>query len=611
LMRLLAPEVVQTSNLDCGPAALKCLLEGFGRHVSYGRLREACQTGIDGTSINAIESVANRLGLEADQVMLPVEDLFLPESHSLPALVVVKLPSWLTHFVVVWRRHGRMLQVMDPACGRRWVGISEFARDIYRHTIAVGAADWREFAASIDFQTTLRARLRSSGLREAEIDGLTQNALDDAGWRGLATLDAGARLAAARVRAGDLRKGADCVRLLARVCGKPEEIPAVHWQTTESDRLPHSGELRMRGAVLLRARGLAAQVDTAALSPELAAAIGERPASPVRELFAAVSQNRGLISLLLLVAGVAAAGAIAVEALLLRGLFGTASGSVLAAIAGILALLLLLEIPALACALRLGRQTAMIFRTALLKKLPRIADRYFHSRLISDMAERSHLVHRLRNLAPLTYQLLRTSLEIFATAAAIVWLEPSGALAVAGILAAAFVPLFFALPLLNERDLRLRTHTGALTRFYLDAMLGLTAIRAQSAERSMQHEHAKLLGEWTRAARRFHFAAAAFEAIQLTAAFALVARFVFLAGAAGTAQFLLIAYWALNLPVLAQEFGLLARQYPYHRNLTLRLLEPLGAPEEKLAGAANEDVHVLASAPSLAFQNIFVEVSGH
>jgi ABC-type bacteriocin/lantibiotic exporter with double-glycine peptidase domain len=42
--RWLVPEVVQTSAMDCGPAALKCLLEGFGIPVSYGRLREACQT---------------------------------------------------------------------------------------------------------------------------------------------------------------------------------------------------------------------------------------------------------------------------------------------------------------------------------------------------------------------------------------------------------------------------------------------------------------------------------------------------------------------------------------------------------------------------------------
>lgn len=68
--RLFAHEVIQTSAMDCGPAALKCLLEGFGVPVSYGRLREACQTDVDGTSIDALEEVARRLGLEAEQVML-------------------------------------------------------------------------------------------------------------------------------------------------------------------------------------------------------------------------------------------------------------------------------------------------------------------------------------------------------------------------------------------------------------------------------------------------------------------------------------------------------------------------------------------------------------
>ncbi|HTC48481.1 MAG TPA: cysteine peptidase family C39 domain-containing protein, partial [Candidatus Aquilonibacter sp.] len=56
--RWLVPEVVQTSATDCGPAALKCLLEGFGIPVSYGRLREACQTDVDGTSIDTMEEIA-------------------------------------------------------------------------------------------------------------------------------------------------------------------------------------------------------------------------------------------------------------------------------------------------------------------------------------------------------------------------------------------------------------------------------------------------------------------------------------------------------------------------------------------------------------------------
>ena len=93
--RFFAAEVVQTSAMDCGPAALKCLLEGFSIPVSYGRLREACQTDVDGTSIDTIEEAAVQLGLEAEQVMVPVDHLFLPEAAALPAIVVVHLASEL------------------------------------------------------------------------------------------------------------------------------------------------------------------------------------------------------------------------------------------------------------------------------------------------------------------------------------------------------------------------------------------------------------------------------------------------------------------------------------------------------------------------------------
>ena len=77
--RFLVPEVVQTSNMDCGPAALKCLLQGFGINVHYGRLREACQTDVDGTSIDTMEEVAIQLGLEAEQIVIPVDHV-LPVS---------------------------------------------------------------------------------------------------------------------------------------------------------------------------------------------------------------------------------------------------------------------------------------------------------------------------------------------------------------------------------------------------------------------------------------------------------------------------------------------------------------------------------------------------
>jgi hypothetical protein len=36
-------------------------------------LREACQTGVDGTSIDSLKKVAVQLGLAAEQIMVPVE----------------------------------------------------------------------------------------------------------------------------------------------------------------------------------------------------------------------------------------------------------------------------------------------------------------------------------------------------------------------------------------------------------------------------------------------------------------------------------------------------------------------------------------------------------
>ena len=98
--RFLVPEVVQTSNMDCGPATLKALLEGFGIRANYGRLREACQTDVDGTSIDTIEEVANQLGLEAEQIMLPRDHVYLEAARALPAVAVIVQPNGNTHFVV-------------------------------------------------------------------------------------------------------------------------------------------------------------------------------------------------------------------------------------------------------------------------------------------------------------------------------------------------------------------------------------------------------------------------------------------------------------------------------------------------------------------------------
>src|SRR5262249_29596423 len=131
--RWFIPEVVQSSAMDCGPATLQALLAGFGVPASYGRLREACFTSLDGTSIDQIKPVANGFGLDAEQVMLPVDHLLLDESSALPALVVMITPGGATHFVVAWRRLGSWVQVMDPATGRQWRSAADLLANVYVH----------------------------------------------------------------------------------------------------------------------------------------------------------------------------------------------------------------------------------------------------------------------------------------------------------------------------------------------------------------------------------------------------------------------------------------------------------------------------------------------
>ncbi|MBV8550003.1 MAG: ATP-binding cassette domain-containing protein [Acidobacteriaceae bacterium] len=607
--------------MDCGPAALKCLLEGFGIPISYGRLREACQTGVDGTCIDTLETVAKQLGLEAEQIMIPADHLLVPEANALPAIVVVNLPGGLTHFVVVWRRHGRMLQVMDPAIGRRWVPAKQFLAEIYSHTMPASAKDWRDYAASEDFQSVLGARLHRLGLNRMVQNRLLSDVLNDESWRSIAVLDASARLLRLLCDAGAVRGGRDVLALIERFRSEPEKIPQHCWSVRTAPQDSEGCEqILLRGAVLVCVRGTGPIASRAELGSELAAALAEHPFRPSRELWRALRQSSRLTPVLVFFTLIVAAGGTIVEALLFRALLDVTaqlriSGQRMAAIGAVILfslILLLMEFPLFSAALRLGRQIENRLRVAFLEKIPKLGDRYFQSRLTSDMAERSHAAQRLRDLPNAARQALRALFEMFAMAAGIVWLEPSAAPFVIVILAAAVIPAFVSQPLLAERDLRVRSHAAGLTRFYLDAMLGLLAIRAHGGERAVRREHEKLLGEWASASVRLQRGVVAAEAVQLTGMFGLIAALMLLHPLQGAAvgRLLLLVYWALNLPVLGQEFGTLTRQYPAYRNLTLRLLEPLGAPEES-SNIDRSDERSAPGAPALEFRDVSVEVAGH
>jgi ABC-type bacteriocin/lantibiotic exporter with double-glycine peptidase domain len=616
--------------MDCGPAALKCLLEGFGLPVSYDRLREACQTDLDGSSIDTIEQVARLLGLDARQVMLPGDHLLVPEARALPALLVVLHPIGVTHFIVVWRRCGPWVQVMDPAAGRVWLSARDLRERIYLHTLPVPAAAWRQWAGSPELLDVLAARARRLRLPAEAWDHLATEALEDPGWRSLATLDASLRMVSALGRAGAVRSGRQAEALLRRSCelgwakapegsgsiDATEAIPPSYWSVRPAPSAP--GNLLLKGAVLIRVRGRSpapaatrtapsgddrSGANSAALSRELRAAVAAPRSRPVLDLLQLL-WKQGWLAPAALLGGltVAAAGAV-LETSFFRALvdlparLGLAEQRMGAALAIVLflALALALELSTTAEALALGRRLEIDLRLRFLRKLVTLGDRYFRSRLVSDMAERCHGAYRLRMVPEVAANFVRNAVQLVLTAAAIAWLDPE-----VGLLAGASAALALGLsvgaqPLLMERDLRLRNHAGALGRFYLDAMLGLVPARNHGAQAALRREHEGLLVEWVKAGRRFEGATLGLDTLQAVGGYGLAVWILFrhLSGHHGPAemsQVLLLAYWTLFLPILGQQLDLAARQAPLLRNTALRLLEPLGAAGE--VGGGEERISV-------------------
>ncbi|MBX3011228.1 MAG: ATP-binding cassette domain-containing protein [Caldilineaceae bacterium] len=624
--RFFAPEVIQTSAMDCGPAALKCLLEGFGIPVSYGRLREACQTDVDGTSIDTLEDIAQQLGLVAEQMIAPVDHLLLADAHLLPALVVVRLPDGLPHFVIAWRVLGPYVQIMDPATGRRWVHRERFLRELYRHAMPFPADAWRAWAGEAGFSEPLRQRLEALQLSPRQVEERLATALADPHWYLLATLDAATRFVSTLVAANGVEAGPEAAQLLDSLWQQIQQgeqattaiIPGAFWfvqpllaaRTQEAE----AEQLLLRGAVLIRVQGRRSPIQATAtsaspiaeamasqaepnpttyptpLSPALRLALTEAPSRPEWEVWRVLQRDGWLTPTVVFLATLLAAASVTLEALLLRGVVNlplplAVAGQplVLIGVCVFIFLLLCLELPLTHTLLRMGRRLETRLRIALLQKLPRLGDQYFRSRLVSDMASRAHGLHHLHALPELALRTLRLSMQLLLTAAALIWLYPTSAIP-------ALLATFFALgaalltqPILAERDMRVRTHAGALSRFYLDALLGLTPIRSHSAARMVRREQEMRLTAWAKAHLAFYELQQILQAAVavMSALFAIMIVLTYLTAGGEASGVLLLLYWALALPALGQALVTNMQQYPIQRNQLLRLLEPLGAPDEE------------------------------
>jgi ABC-type transport system involved in cytochrome bd biosynthesis fused ATPase/permease subunit len=499
---------------------------------------------------------------------------------------------------VVWSCSGPWVQVMDPAQGRQWMPRKALIEQLYVHTMELPVAQWRELVAEPEFLAALDHRIAALALAKPERDRLIAAALADPDWSALAALDAATRMTASLVRSGSLERGAACLALIER---QIERIDGAYpllideYRSAWRARVHEGAEpmLAMRGAVLVCARGRrtggspGAPVGGAASLPaELAAALTQDKVLPGRTLLAMLRADGLLAPSVLGVTLAVSAALVTVNAVILRGLLqiGDQLGlpsqraSAIAGVLGVLVLGLLVELPLIAGALRLGRMLDLRLRLAFLTKIPRLDDRYFRSRLLSDMAERGHSLHLIRGLPQLGVRMLAASAQLVFTVAGIAWLQPASApLALLTIVICFGLPLICQ-PIMVERELRVRSHASALGRFYLDALLGLLPIRVHGARGAMQTQQQALLVQWMRAGLRFHATSTLVEVAIALCGLGMAVLMVWSVSSHASGGLLLLVYWALSLPALGQDIAIVARQYPVLRNVVARLIEPLGAP---------------------------------
>ncbi len=573
--RYFIPEVIQTSAMDCGPAALKAMFGGFNRYLSYGRLREACQTDVDGTSIDTIEVIAQQLGLGAVQSMLPVDLLLLKSSACLPAIVVVQLPDGGNHLVVLWRIHGPWLQVMDPGAGRLWLPRRRFLESLYIHEQPVPASACEKLCASAVFTAGLEQRMRALQMPPQV-------------WSDRAHQDAALRLGGALRDAGRLRPGANAREFLAQCAAHPDEIPPQFWAIRRMPRDPE--QVMLRGAVLLSAAGAVSDVPDESLPTSLARARSEPAPRAWEPVWATLRDSGWRLPAATTVALCAVALGTVIEAMLFRGLFdmGRHLQSTAERLGAIVALVLFLgailalDWSAAIGSFRLGRQIEMRLRTRFLLKVPRLSDRYFQSRLISDMAFRAHSLQLLRQLPEIAGHCLYLIVSIVITGTAIICVYPGSALlAGLAVIAACGVPSLF-MPAMAERDLRHRELSASLGSLYLDSLLGSRAIQAHCAQRTMRSVQAGQLERWAAAGLSQQALFVRVDAVQMAATLACIVALVYRQSmiAQNPAGLLLLIYWAISILLLGREAAAVARSLPAIRNTLLRFLELIESPEE-------------------------------
>jgi len=128
------PFVQQLSATECGAACLGMVLAYYGKHVPLSEIRDVTGVSRDGANALILLRAARWYGLRGRGVKVELAALRYLEKGAI-------LHWEFAHFVVFERLRKDGVEIVDPACGPRFVSMEEFGRSFTGVALTLNPAD--------------------------------------------------------------------------------------------------------------------------------------------------------------------------------------------------------------------------------------------------------------------------------------------------------------------------------------------------------------------------------------------------------------------------------------------------------------------------------------
>ena len=110
-------KVRQHDNTDCAAACVASVCAHYGLRLPLLRIREACGTGPDGTSLQGIIDACGRLGMDAAGLRAKEKHITDLQEAVKPVILHLKKKNGWLHYVVLYALDDSTATVMDPEDG--------------------------------------------------------------------------------------------------------------------------------------------------------------------------------------------------------------------------------------------------------------------------------------------------------------------------------------------------------------------------------------------------------------------------------------------------------------------------------------------------------------